>query len=390
MYDFIDFSQGTNFYLNLYCFLLYCVLLLISLRGNVIGLNSQEPYRIRKLLLFSGLLLFALTSFVGADFFFYHENMSMYSSRVFGDQDRGLELVYQYLIYYTNGDYFLFRLVVWGVSLLLIVLNARKFGANVYNTLFIILAGFIVTYSYARATLAMAIFFLGVILICVAINKKWKLFRIIIGICLIASSIYFHRSMLPMVALALVWIIIPWKKKITKYSLWFFPLFVALFYFVIKTAFEGLFAVADVVDDDSGSLYKMEHYSEHTVAATNMNGYIRLVFHYSVFVLPILMLANILRSGKILRILDDRAIWLYQIIFLIFAFALSFVFLGFGNSVLFDRYLYMTFIPLSILIVYMRGIGALNKQQYFSIIGCFILSNLFQLFAYVYSVREVI
>ena len=134
----------------------------------------------------------------------------------------------------------------------------------------------------------------------------------------------------------------------------------------------------------------MEHYSEHTVEETNTNGYIRLVFHYSVFVLPILMLANILRSGKILRILDDRAIWLYQIIFLIFAFALSFVFLGFGNSVLFDRYLYMTFIPLSILIVYMRGIGALNKQQYFSIIGCFILSNLFQLFAYVYSVREVI
>ena len=390
MYDFIDFSQGTNFYLNLYCFLLYCVLLLISLRGNVIGLNSQEPYRIRKLLLFSGLLLFALTSFVGADFFFYHENMAMYSNRVFGDQDRGLELVYQYLIYYTNGDYFLFRLVVWGGSLLLIVLNAHKFGSNVYNTMFVILAGFIVTYSYARATLAMAIFSLGVILICIAITKKWRIIRIIIGIGLLASSIYFHRSMLPMVALAFIWIIMPWKKKITKYSFWLFPLFVAMFYIVIKTAFEDLLAVAYVADDDSGTLYKMEHYSEHTVEETNMNGYIRLVFHYSVFVLPILMLANILRSEKILRILDDRAIWLYQIIFLIFAFALSFVFLGFGNSVMFDRYLYMTFIPLSILIVYMRGIGALNKQQYFSIIGCFILSNLFQLFAYVYSVREVI
>ena len=388
MYSFIDFSEGTNFYLNLYCFLLYCVLLLISLKGNVVNLKGRESYTGRTLLLSCGLLLFALTSFVGADFFFYYENMVEYKNQAYGDQEIGLEAFYQYLIYYTNGNYFLFRLVVWGSSLALIIAAARKFGANIYHTLFVILAGFIVTYSYARATLAMAVFSLGVITICVAVNKKRKLLPTVVGFAIVACSTFFHRSMFPMLAIALLWLFLPWKRIFAKYSIWLFPLFVVLFYIVIKVLFENLFMIANMFDDESGILGRAEFYSEEQAAASNVNGYIRLIFHYLAFYLPMLILSRSFRSNEVLQKVGKRGIWLYQIAFLTLAFSTSMLFLDFDNSVFFNRYLYMTFIPISMLTAHMRDTEALKTAQYYLIIFGLIVCNLMQLLLYVVSASK--
>lgn len=385
MYDFIDFSQGTNFYMNLYCFLLYCVLLLTSLRGNVLWLNVQESYRGRTWILAVGLLLFALTCFMNEDFFHYQEVMSLYKDRVFGDQEAAVEEFYQYLIYYINGDYFLFRLVVWGSSLALIILAARKFGANVYHTLFIVLAGFIVTYSYARATLAMATFSLGAVMICMAVDKRWKVIPLIIGMCIVASSIYFHRSMLPMIALAMLWLFIPWKKTVAKYSMWLFPLFVALFYVVIKIAFEELFTIAEMVDDESGTMNKFEIYAEKEAVKSNVKGYIHLALQYSTFYLPMFILSTVFRSDKVLQIVDKRVIWLYSLACLMVAFATSLLFLDMDNSILFYRYLFMTFIPLSILIAYTKDTRVLQVKLYRWIIYFSAIYNFLQLFAFVYN-----
>ena len=389
MYDFIDFTRGTNFYLNLYCFLLYCFLLLVSLRGNVIGINEQESYRGRTILLSCGLLLFALTSFIGADFFHYYENMGAYKNQAFGDQERGLEAFYQYLIYFVNGDYFLFRLVVWGSSLVLIILAARKFGANIYHTLFVILAGFIITYSYARATLAMSVFFMGVVIICMAVENKRKFLPIIIGSAIVACSTYFHRSMLPMMAVALFWLLLPWKKRLTKYSLWLFPVVVLIFSVILKAAFGEMFTIASAVDDEMGVLDKAEFYSEQEVKEQNVNGYIRLTLQYLTYYLPMLLISNAFRSDKLLQIVDNKAIWLYQMIYLIFAFATSFLLLDIDSTVMFYRYLFMSFIPLAILVVYMKNIGALKTKQYYWIIAVFIASNFLQMFVDVYGLSKV-
>lgn len=384
MYSFIDFTQGTNFYLNLYCFLLYCILLLITLKGNVVRLNDQESYKGRTILLSCGLLLFALTSFVGADFFFYHDNMEMFRNQTYIDPEAGLEAFYQYLIYYIDGDYFLFRLVVWGSSLVLIILAARKFGASVYRTLFVVLAGFIVTYSYARATLAMSVFFMGVVIICMAVENKQKFLPIIIGSVIIACSTFFHRSMFPMLAIALLWLLLPWKKILTKYSIWLFPLFVAIFYIVIKAAFDDLFMIANTLDDETGVLDKAEFYSEQEVAELNANGYLQLTFHYLAFYLPVFVLSRVFSSESALQKVGKQGVWLYQITFLIFAFSTSILFLGFDSNVLFKRYLYMTFIPLSILIAYLQDKKIFTRKQYYWIVSCCIICNLFQLFSFVY------
>ena len=387
MYSSINFAQGATFGMYLYCFLLYCFLLLISLRGNVSNLYIQESNKPRTILLFCGILLFALTAFVGDDFFHYYERMFEYRGQVFGDQERGIEAFYQYLIHYINGNYFLFRLIVWGSSLFLIVFAARQFKVNVYHTLFVILAGYIITFSYARATLAMAILSLGVAIICNAteyeLNRRLRL--TILGLLITMSSIYFHRSMLPVIVIVICWAIMPWKKQIAKYSMILFPVFVAICSVVLKVAFEELFQVANAVEDESGMLERAEFYSEQDSIIHNSNGYIRLFLHYTTFYLPLLLISNAFRVERILQSVEKKIIWLYQFVYLIFVFATSFLLMDFESETMFYRYLYMSFIPMSILIAYMKDKGSLTKTQYLLIVVSFVLSNLFDLFGVVYG-----
>ena len=387
-FDSINFAQGATFGMNLYCFMLYCFLLIVSIRGNITNLYVNEKDRFRTTLLYCGILLFALTPFVGDDFFHYHELMSEYRGQVFGDQERGLEAFYQYLIYYIDGDYFLFRLVVWGASLFVVVRAARRYGANIYHTLFVILAGFIVTFSYARATLAMAVFSLGVVMICVINEQKFikKILTTIIGLITVLCSIYFHRSMFPMVVIAVLWQLLPRKRQLSKYSLWLFPIFVAISAIVLKTAFEELLVVANTMEDESGMLDRAEYYTEQDGVKHNLNGYIRLILHYLTFYFPFIVIANAFRSDRVQQLADRKIIWMYQIMYWIMVFATSFLFLDIETDVLFDRYLYMSFIPMSLLVVSMKDNGALTKGQYLCIVICFVVSNLFQLFAAVYSV----
>ena len=387
MYDSINFAQGSTFGQCLYCFLLYCFLLLFTFRGNVSNLFIKDDIKGGRIFLFCGLLLFALTSFVGDDFFHYYEFMSEYRGQIFGDQEHGLETFYQYIIHYIKGNYFLFRLIVWGSSLSLIVLATRKFGANVYHTLFVILAGFIITFSYARVTLAMAILSLGVAIICNAteyeLNRRLRL--TILGLLITMSSIYFHRSMLPVIVVVICWAIMPWKKHIAKYSMILFPVFVAICSVVLKVAFEELFQVANAVEDESGMLDRAEFYSEQDSIIHNANGYIRLFLHYTTFYLPLLLISNAFRVERVLQSVEKKIIWLYQFVYLIFVFATSLLFMDFESETLFYRYLYMSFIPMSMLIVYMKDKGALTKMQYLLLIASFIVSNLFDLFGVVYG-----
>ncbi|MBR2026164.1 MAG: EpsG family protein [Alistipes sp.] len=389
MYDSIDFAQGSTFAQCLYCFLLYCFLLLVSLKGNLTNTYTQDNYVFRKIILFGGILLFSLTSFVDADFFHYYESMYEYKNQVFVDTERGLEAFYQHLIYIINGNYFLFRLIVWGSSLLLIIFATRKFGANVYRTLFVILAGYIMTFSYARASLAMAVFTTGAVIVSVVseCETRKRIILTTLGLAIIACSIYFHRSMLPILVASICWAFVPWKKQLTKYSLWLFPFFVFLCSVVLENVFEELYVLANAIEDETGTLDKAELYAEQESVTHNIRGYFRLFLHYSTFYIPFVLIANVFRSEEVVQSVNKRIIWLYQIVYLIILIATSILFLDFGSRVFFYRFLYVSFIPMSILITKMTDSGFLKKQQYRWIVAVFIISNLFQLFAAVYSLR---
>lgn len=385
MYSQINFYTGSNLYLNLYCFFLYCFLLLISLRGNI-GVINREQYNFRSFLLFCGIILFALTSFINDDFFHYYETMGEYKNGVMDEQHLGVEMPYQHIIYFIQGNYALFRLIVWGGSLLLILLGVKIFGTNAYNTMFLVLVGYIIIYSYARATLAMSIYALGVIIVSVESEHKFNLLKKIIGIAIIALSIYFHRSMITVVIASLFIIFLPYKRNFAKNSLIIFPLIVFLFSTILRIVIDDLSTMSNsFIDDETGILSKMEHYEELTTATSNFFGYIGLILKYSTFYIPFFIIANRFRTSPEVINIRKRGLFLYLITYIIIAIATSMLFLGFSNSILFYRYLFMSFIPLCILISYMRKYRMLGHRQYNAIVCCLVLSNLFQLFTAVYS-----
>lgn len=348
--------------------------------------SDSNRYNFRSFLLFCGIILFALTSFINDDFFHYNDTMLEYKNGVMDNQNSGIEMPYQHIIHFIQGNYALFRLIVWGGSLLLILFGVRIFGANAYNALFLILAGYIIIYSYARATLAMSIYALGVIIVSVESEHKFNLLKKIIGITIIALSIYFHRSMAPIIALSLFVIILPYKRLFAKNSLLIFPLIVFLFSSIFRIVIDDLASMTNsFADDETGILGKLEYYEELTAATSNLNGYISLILKYSTFYIPFVIIANRFRTSQEVISMHKRGLFLYLITYVIIAMATSMLFLGFSNSILFYRYLFMSFIPLCILISYMRKYRMLGYRQYNTIICCFALSNLFQLFTAVYS-----
>ena len=159
----------------------------------------------------------------------------------------------------------------------------------------------------------------------------------------------------------------------------------AIFATILKFAFEEILVAASSFEDETGMLERAEFYSEQEALEHNTNGYIRLFLHYSTYYLPLLLIANTFRSNVVLQNVDKRAIDLYQIVYITCVFATSFLFLDLESDTLFYRYLYMAFIPMSILLAYLRDIGAIKKNQYLWVVVFLILSNLFQLFVAVYK-----
>ena len=391
MYDFIDFTQGTNFYLNLYCFLLYCCLVVLSLKGNMVDIYAPMRDKTRTTLLFGGVVLFAMTSFVDSDFFHYNEFMTEFNNLFIDEEDVRVEIFYQYLISFINGNYALFRLVVWGGAALIAVWVARVYRANSYNMLFVILAGYIVIFSYARATLAVAVLTLGVAMLCTASDKKrmLKSIQIIAGLAIAMCSIYFHRSILPVLAVTVGWCLLPRKRLFAKGAIWFFVVLVILCAIVIKWGFEELTTIANAwQDDESGTLDKIEHYRSMKGESSNINGYISLVIKYSTFYIPFFVIAHALRKPNIMEKVDGRTVKLYLFVVMMLAFATSFLFIGSDSDVLYYRYLYMSFIPLALLISYMKEARTLPERHYKLIIVCLILNTSWQLLAAVYSQIE--
>lgn len=386
MYDFIDFSAGTNFHLNLYCFLLYSCLILVSLRGNAISYNRHETHRGRRFLLFCGLLLFALTCFINDDFFHYYDSMLEFKYGAIDDGYIRMEFFYQYLIAFLNGEYWQFRLCVWGGSLLLASIASHLFGAKVYNTLFIILAGFVIEFSYARASLAMSAFTLGTIILCVSKERTRGFILKIVGVLILISSINLHRSMLPIILIVLGCFVLPLNKYWAKRSIYWFPVVVAIFAILLRVSIAELLDIANSWhSDESGTLDKLALYTEMKGTESNLNGYIALALKYSTFYFPFVLVMKAYSNANNFSVITSRSLILYRCVYFMFAFATSVLFIGIDSNVMFYRYLFMTFFPLSILIAYSRYIGALNESHFKWIVFCFITSNIFQFIGAIYS-----
>lgn len=138
-------------------------------------------------------LLFCLYAFWSSDYFSYEEWFYFERSEDFRDP------LYYYIAQISFNSYRIFRLYVWGLALLCYFMTSKRLFINNNISIYIFSILFLLTFSYARASLGMAMYFLGLSFL-IKYHKS-KILSYCIGIIIITCSYFCHRSMLILIAM---------------------------------------------------------------------------------------------------------------------------------------------------------------------------------------------
>ena len=148
-----------------------------------------------------GVVLFAVTPFCTGDFFHMIDFVEGTTVEFDLSETSHYEVPYQWIAIFCGGNYWIFRLVVWGGAILLFALTAKRVGIDYRLALFIIFVISSLNFSYARSTLAQAIYFFGLSFFIRPTGKYSQIVGYAIGLLIILQAPFFHRSMWALVAI---------------------------------------------------------------------------------------------------------------------------------------------------------------------------------------------
>lgn len=167
--------------------ILLFLLLLLFVRPS---LSRVDLPIIKKRLVYLLILIFCLYSFWGTDWFHYLNHFRILKSNPI--RSTHLEPFYVWLIN-ISPNYLTFRILIWGGSLSFLWMTLKKLDLENGVSLFFFVAGFLIWFSYSRATLAMSLMFLGAALIAQESNSN-RLTRLLLGSIGLLLSIFLHKS----------------------------------------------------------------------------------------------------------------------------------------------------------------------------------------------------
>ena len=294
-------------------------------------------------------ILFAIFYCVNPDYFRYRDWIY---GRDFGFWAK--ENVYIAIIYLCRSlpvsyPYEVFRLIVWGGAILIAYLSSFLYGKQL-KPLIVILFLFVLFcggFCYARASLAMAIYFCGSSVLLNAKKKK----TIILGWVIAMSSFFFHHELLIGIVV-LPCIFIPFEKR--KAVVASFGIF-ALVIFAISFLFSNLDILTMLFGNEELSS-QIEGFNEKEQRTFRLS----TLVSYMTYLYPFYLFTEIPKKKKRF---PDAIIGLYRLSFGIIMIAIAFMFLSGVRSVFTYRILYMSMIPISIMTAYFYNNKQLKKDQ---------------------------
>jgi len=275
------------------------------------------------------------------------------------------EKLYVYVILFCRHlsfdyPYEVFRLIVWGEAVFVVYQTFRLYKGLLLPglsllLLFVFYAG---VFSYARASLAIAVYFMGIAIFLLHDRKALKL----LGLGIALSSFYFHREMLIGIVV-LPCLFIPFERK--KYS---FVSVILLLIAIIAISFvsSNLEFLDQMFDNDDIST-KMEEINEKGQGAFRLSTLIK----YLNFFYPFYLITKYCWKKKN----PHSIVGMYRITYGILMASVAFM-VEFGSrSVYTYRIMYISMIPLTLLIGYGYSYGYFTKKQFLIIMILALLSN---------------
>lgn len=185
------------------------------------------------------LLCLCVFSYTG-DFYHYFDIFRSFLHG--GNPTTHLEDVYASLFNWVFGSYYLWRALIWGVSVILLTWTCRFLRLNSILVWFVFLSYGVIFFVNGRVSLAMSILFFG---LSVMVRPKNSFIKRVLGFIIMLSSIFFHKTMGFGIAVAILSLL---SNKINKFTigvcLLLIPLFIILaklfiMHFLLMSADEG-------------------------------------------------------------------------------------------------------------------------------------------------------
>lgn len=293
------------------------------------------------------ILLYIIFSFYNGDYWHYLEYVK--------HNDLSYEPSEQYYIIikeFVNNNYILFRILVWGVALLLVRKAAENFNLNANYFLFFFFTIYISIFDYARVSLALSAYFYGLSLL-IHHNKS----KPIIGIILIISSVLFHNSVIPLILFTTL-LLIPFNKKIIIILFILLP-YLTAFINTVLLNFIGM-DLANLEDITN----KLNHYDKQESIEYSFLEKLRLLCVYLSFYIPFIGTTYIMYFKNKIELFPNYIVHVYKIMYLIILLATCCLFLQTDNNILFYRYLYMAMMPISFITIYLKQHQYLSNKYY--------------------------
>lgn len=341
----------------------------------VIQKRSNKKEAVKVLLMISFMTVFALFYCINSDYFNYRRvviNPIKHYSR------GTIEVTTFAIATFVDGNYELFRLIIWGSALVFYFFTSKILKLNSFLSLLLWFVFFNGIIFYARATLAMAIYFLGA-----AIMIRWKknILALLIGAAIVFSSIFFHREMIVAVGLSPVLFVRISKKNFKIILITVIILAIPATYIIINNPS----ILSDLTNNDTYA-DRFESYQDEMAEGTwggkNIFGYIIMIIRHLIYYLMIFAIGKVFLKAR--ECSDDNFEMMRKIFQLALAIivvaSLFFIIMGFG--VFFYRIMYISAIPSSLLLTYLYSNNMISKQKMTGLV-------LYSLFVYFVNVLGV-
>lgn len=321
----------------------------------------------RSILAYILILIFATFAFSETDTYHYHD---AYDQMLLYNEPVHVENFYFWLINILPQNYYIWRFVVWGISLLLLGITYKRYkldsnSAGLCFTL-ILLQHVVVT----RGSLGVSLFMLALSLL--LLPSKSRFFSYTLAAVCVVISVFLHRS-LPVYIALMILAFIPLNRYTVIFSLILFPIFrIGLLPNVYEILSIGLFP-ADTMNF-------VESYLEDEKSVANLNGLIRQVIE----LLPIILMLIFLTKEYVFK---KKYIATYIKFLFKYSYVLFYVAMLFWgqqtSSFISSRTIHMMCFPLVIVVAYYMSTNRRRARLLnISLIG-FAIADLF---AFLYTI----
>lgn len=358
LYNFDEF--GIPMWLQLLFWLLYMVVFVYTCKKTVLPqFRNKRPSDVSKwfILYFA---LFAVFYCINADYFRYRDWIY---GRDFTFWTK--EQVYVHIILFCRSlpfDYPFeaFRFIVWGGAVLIVYLIYQMYREQVLPglALLFLFVFYSSTFCYARASLAMAVYFFGIALYLLYKQPLIKL----LGIGIAISSYLFHHEMLIGIVV-LPCLLVPLERK--KLSILSIVLVIAVA--IIFSQVSSIQELIDTVFDSDELSEKVESINNKEQRAFRLSTLIGYLCYYY----PLYLITRLFWKKNV----PSSLMGMYRISFAIVMGSVALMIITGLRSIYTYRVLYIAMIPMSLLICYCNDNRDFKKRQLLIMLMLALLAN---------------